>query len=102
MVFAFALHRFADWASLAKECRSDTFLVAPLAYATQQNFGAILLSCTSPVAMDVHLRNLATDLSHALSQTLYTLACVRQVKAGETIIHDVMPQQVRWKEGRGA
>jgi hypothetical protein len=72
----------------------DAFLVVPLACAGQDQ-GALLITSRAPVSLDKYSRLLAADLGHALSQTLYTLSCIGQMRAGEAIIADIMPEQVR-------
>jgi hypothetical protein len=72
----------------------DGFLVVPLTCAGQDQ-GALLVTSRAPVSLDRYMRKLASDLGHALSQTLYTLSCIGQMRAGEQIIHDILPEQVR-------
>jgi hypothetical protein len=78
---------------LANEHEMDGFLVVPLACAGQDQ-GALLVTSRAPVSLDKYSRLLAADLGHALSQTLYTLSCIGQMRAGEAIIADIMPEQV--------
>jgi hypothetical protein len=72
----------------------DSIMVVPLACAGQ-DLGALVLAARLPAALDAHLQRLAADLGHALSQTLYTLSCIGQMRQGEAIIQDIMPQKVR-------
>jgi hypothetical protein len=85
--------RYGDLEHLADSCGMDGFLVVPLACAGQDQ-GALLVTSRAPVLMDRHMRKLASDLGHALSQTLYTLSCIGQMRAGEQILHDMLPEQV--------
>jgi hypothetical protein len=57
--------------------------------------GALLVTAASPVSLDKYSRKLAGDLGHALSQAVYTLACIGQMKASDRIIHDILPEKVR-------
>jgi hypothetical protein len=95
------IHRYPDLQKFATSCGLDTFLVVPLAYA-HQDMGALLVAARAPVSLDWHSRQLAADLGAALSQALYTLSCVQQMRAGDQIIHDVLPQKVGVKAGMGS
>jgi hypothetical protein len=71
----------------------DSIMVVPLSCAGGF-LGSLVLVARLPAVLDAHLQRLASDLGHALSQTLYTLACIGQMRAGEQIIQDIMPQKV--------
>lgn len=86
--------RWSDWDALAEGCGLDCFLVMPL-HCANQDMGALLVTSASPVSLDKYGRKLAGDLGHALSQAVYTLACIGQMKASDRIIHDILPEKVR-------
>lgn len=65
----------------------------PLACAGQDQ-GMLLLMAKAPVHIHSGMRRLADDLCVAVGQALFTLACINQIKAGEQIIQDIMPEQV--------
>jgi transcriptional regulator with GAF, ATPase, and Fis domain len=90
---AWNAYRYEDWADLAAAHGVDSIMVVPLTCAGQ-DLGALVLAARLPAVLDAHLQRLASDLGHALSQTLYTLACIGQMRAGEAIIQDIMPQKV--------
>jgi hypothetical protein len=93
-VLVWLLHgRWPDWDVLAEACGLDCFLAVPL-HCANQDMGALLVTSSSPVTLDRYLRKLASDLGHALSQALYTLACIGQMRAGDQIIHDILPEKV--------
>jgi hypothetical protein len=71
----------------------ESFLLVPLACAGN-DLGALLLASSPPAYVDKYGTMLATDLGLALSQTLYTLACIGQMRAGQQILHDIMPEKV--------
>jgi hypothetical protein len=85
--------QFRDWRTLHEQYGSTQFLVSPLSYATQ-SLGALLLANTPQTVIDRDMRALAEELSTSLSSTLHTLGYIRQLRAGEQIIQDVMPAQV--------
>lgn len=69
------------------------FLVVPL-HCADQDLGALLVTSGSPVSLDKYTHKLALDLGHALSQAVYTLACIGQMRAGDRIIKDMLPDKV--------
>ena len=71
-----------------------SFFVAPLSFA-HYDMGALLLVSSDPINIDKYACKLAVEMSLVLSQTLYTLLCMEQLRAGEQIINDVMPEKVR-------
>jgi hypothetical protein len=78
---------------LAQEYGQVSFLVAPLSFA-QLDMGALILMSSTPANIDKYACKLAVELSLVLSQTLYTLLCMEQLRAGEQIINDVLPEKV--------
>jgi hypothetical protein len=52
------------------------------------------------VSIDRYLRRLAGDVAQSLSQTLYTLSCIEQMRAGEQIINDILPEKVTTAAGQ--
>ncbi|WIA39175.1 hypothetical protein OEZ86_005300 [Tetradesmus obliquus] len=85
--------QFSDWQQLADSYGAECFLAVPLCFA-QQDLGCLLLLAEQPAAMDKNVRKLVIELGLVVAQTLYTLLCMQQMRAGEQIIHDMMPQQV--------
>jgi hypothetical protein len=85
--------RFSDWQQLADSCRGECFLAVPLCFA-QQDLGCLLLVAEQPAAVDKYVRKLVIELGLVVAQTLYTLLCMQQMRAGDQIINDMMPQQV--------
>jgi hypothetical protein len=86
--------QFSDWQQLADSYGADCFLAVPLCFA-QQDLGCLLLLAEQPAAVDKYVRKLVIELGLVVAQTLYTLLCMQQMRAGDQIIHDMMPQQVR-------
>jgi hypothetical protein len=84
---------YRDWRTLHEQYGSTQFLVSPLSYATQ-SLGALLLANNPQTVIDGDMRILAEELSASLSSTLHTLGYIRQLRAGEQIIQDVLPAQV--------
>lgn len=68
-------------------------MTIPLSFA-YQDMGALTIMCDNPAHMDKYLRKLSVELSLVLARILYTKSCLEQLRAGEQIIHDVMPRQV--------
>jgi transcriptional regulator with GAF, ATPase, and Fis domain len=85
---------YGDWEALAADYGMDGFLTAPLSCA-EEAMGALVLAASTPVSLDRYLRRLAGDVAQSLSQTLYTLSCIEQMRAAEQIIHDIMPEKVK-------
>jgi hypothetical protein len=85
--------RLTDLDTLATTYGMESFLLVPLACAGN-DLGALLLASSPPAYLDKYGTMLATDLGLALSQTLYTLACIGQMRAGQQILHDIMPEKV--------
>jgi class 3 adenylate cyclase len=75
------------------QCGQTTFLVVPLSFA-HRTLGALVVTSKSPVSLNKYLRKLAVELSFALAQILYTRLCIEQLRAGNEIINDVLPQPV--------
>jgi hypothetical protein len=85
---------FSDWQQLADSYGAECFLAVPLCFA-QQDLGCVLLVAEQPAAIDKYVRKLVIELGLVVAQTLYTLLCMQQMRAGDQIINDMMPQQVR-------
>jgi hypothetical protein len=85
---------FSDWQQLADSYGAECFLAVPLCFA-QQDLGCLLLVAEQPAAIDKYVRKLVIELGLVVAQTLYTLLCMQQMRAGDQIINDMMPQQVR-------
>jgi hypothetical protein len=85
---------FSDWQQLADSYGAECFLAVPLCFA-QQDLGCLLLAAAQPAAVDKYVRKLVIELGLVVTQTLYTLLCMQQMRAGDHIINDMMPQQVR-------
>jgi transcriptional regulator with GAF, ATPase, and Fis domain len=86
--------QFSDWQQLAESYEAECFLAVPLCFA-QQDLGCLLLMAEQPAAVDKYARKLVIELGLVMAQTLYTLLCMQQMRAGDQIINDMMPQQVR-------
>lgn len=85
---------FSDWRDLAKTYGTDCFLAVPLSFA-QLDMGTLLLMSDKPAALDKHVRKLVIELGLVVAQTLYTLLCMQQMRAGDCIINDILPEKVR-------
>lgn len=85
---------FSDWRDLARTYGMDCFLAVPLCFA-QHDMGTLLLMSSQPAALDKHVRKLVLELGLVVSQTMYTLLCMQQMRAGDYIINDILPEKVR-------
>eukprot|EP00878_Enallax_costatus_P013853 GHUV01014488.1.p1 GENE.GHUV01014488.1~~GHUV01014488.1.p1 ORF type:complete len:755 (+),score=246.91 GHUV01014488.1:294-2267(+) len=85
---------FSDWRDLARSYGTDCFLAVPLCFA-QHDMGTLLLMSSQAAALDKHVRKLVIELGLVVSQTLYTLLCMQQMRAGDYIINDILPEKVR-------
>lgn len=84
---------FSDWRDLARTYGMDCFLAVPLCFA-QHDMGTLLLMSSQPAALDKHVRKLVLELGLVVSQTMYTLLCMQQMRAGDHIINDILPEKV--------